>query len=162
MVAFEGRSSGLCCTPLQRPQLNLPSPAPLYGAYRKVLNVFNLATLAKNSRCDTLYTLGLAALNLSELCLALEQRLLPQLGIYSGIYSGDLVSHDSQNQVSRAYLEYTETSAYDISKSCIKNPVFSVLCNHDYNPEGMGPQHPRSPGKAIQLGLGSCLGPLKE
>ncbi|PMD13197.1 hypothetical protein NA56DRAFT_674966 [Hyaloscypha hepaticicola] len=102
-------------------------------------------------RCDTLYTLGLAALNLSELCLALEQRLLPQLGIYSRIYSGDLVSHNSQNQVSRAYLEYTETSAYDISKSCIKNPVF-FSCQVPWESNSAGTRIMSRPSERIMDG----------
>lgn len=33
------------------------------------------------------------------------------------VYTGDLVSHDSQHQLSRAYVEYTETSVYDIFKA---------------------------------------------
>jgi hypothetical protein len=57
------------------------------------------------------------------------------------VYTGDLVSHDSQNQLSRAYVEYTETSIYDMFKSYIKDPVFPVLGNHDSNPEAIDGPH---------------------
>lgn len=64
-------------------------------------------------RCDTPYALGLAALQ--------------SIGTLTGtgntsadvawtVYTGDLVSHDSQNQLSRAYVEYAETS-----KKYVKN-----------------------------------------
>ncbi|KAI4124240.1 MAG: hypothetical protein LQ338_004919 [Usnochroma carphineum] len=121
-VASEANcSSGLCCrtnvhaTGLTLPQIQLP--APLYGAYR----------------CDTPYYLGLAAL----------QSIGPLTGTSANdpfawtIYTGDLVSHDSQNQLSRAYVEYAEYSIYDMFKSYIGSPVFAVLGNHDTNPEAI-------------------------
>lgn len=54
---------------------------------------------------------------------------------------GDLVSHDTQNQMSRAYVEYTETSIYSMLKSYISNPIFPVLGNHDSNPENVDGPH---------------------
>ena len=109
-------SSGLCCrtnvknTLLGSGQISMP--APLYGAYK----------------CDVPYDLALAAL----------QSLAPLTGNSSfawTIYTGDLVSHDSQNQLSRAYTEYTELSVYSMFKDYIDSAVFPVLGNHDSNPE---------------------------
>ena len=109
-------SSGLCCrTNVKNSFLGagqISMPAPLYGAYK----------------CDTPYDLGLAAL----------QSIGPLIGNSSfawTIYTGDLVSHDSQNQLSRAYTEYTELSVYSMFKDYIKSSVFPVLGNHDSNPE---------------------------
>lgn len=96
-------------------------PAPLFGTFK----------------CDTPYYLGLAAL----------QAIAPLTGT-SGpdsvawtIYTGDLVSHDSQNQLSRAYTEYAETSVYSLFKEYIGSPVFPVLGNHDSNPDAIDAPH---------------------
>lgn len=89
-------------------------------------------------RCDTPYYLGLAAL----------QSIGPLTGTgdpYASpawtIYTGDLVSHDHQNQLSKAYVEYTETAIYDMFKSYINGPVYAVLGNHDSSPEAIDAPH---------------------
>ena len=98
------------------------SPAPLYGAYE----------------CDTPYYLGLAAL----------QSIGPLTGTHGGkdpvawtLYTGDLVSHDTANQLSRAYVDYAEVSIYDMFKEYIGSPVFAVLGNHDSNPVAFDAPH---------------------
>ena len=118
-------SSGLCCrTNVHATNASIGQievPAPLYGAYK----------------CDTPYYLGLAAL----------QAIGPLTGTHGNssvawtVYTGDLVSHDSQNQLSRAYTEYAETSVYDLFKEYIGSPVFPVLGNHDSNPEAIDAPH---------------------
>ncbi|KAL8707325.1 MAG: hypothetical protein Q9220_007637 [cf. Caloplaca sp. 1 TL-2023] len=106
-------------------------PAPLYGAYR----------------CDTPYYLGLAAL----------QSIGPLTGTSCAdpfawtIYTGDLVSHDSQNQLSRAYVEYAEYSIYDMFKAYIGSPVFAVLGNHDSNPEAIDAPYSEPDGLGRQF-----------
>ena len=125
-VASEANcTTGLCCrtnvraTELSVGQVQLP--APLYGAYK----------------CDTPYYLGLAAL----------QSIAPLAGTQGNssfawtVYTGDLVSHDSQNQLSRAYTEYAEFSIYNMFKEYIGGPVFPVLGNHDSNPEAIDAPH---------------------
>ncbi|KAI9737357.1 MAG: hypothetical protein M1834_009511 [Cirrosporium novae-zelandiae] len=119
-------SSGLCCR-VGNKNSDLASgdisfPAPLYGAYQ----------------CDTPYYLALAAL----------QSIGPLTGTGNSsakfawsIYTGDLVSHDEQNQLSRAYTEYAETSIYSMLKSYISGPIFPVLGNHDTNPEAVDAPH---------------------
>ena len=51
------------------------------------------------------------------------------------VYTGDLVSHDSENQLSQAYVEYTETVMYGLFKKALNaGPVYAALGNHDsYN-----------------------------
>ena len=118
-------SSGLCCRTNFHATGNVVGqvtvPAPLYGSFK----------------CDTPYYLGLAAL----------QAIAPLTGTQGNtsvawtIYTGDLVSHDSQNQLSRAYTEYAEVSVYGLFKEYIGSPVFPVLGNHDSNPEAIDAPH---------------------
>ncbi|KAJ7597385.1 Metallo-dependent phosphatase-like protein [Mycena floridula] len=51
------------------------------------------------------------------------------------IYTGDLVSHDSDNELSRDYVEYNEQISYDLFKRTLgPGPIFGTLGNHDtYN-----------------------------
>ncbi|KAI4138975.1 MAG: hypothetical protein L6R39_006524 [Caloplaca ligustica] len=136
VVASEANcSSGLCCRPgvhaagFTLPQIQLP--APLYGAYR----------------CDTPYYLALAALQ----SIGPLTRTSANDPIAWTIYTGDLVSHDTQNQLSRAYVEYTEYSIYDMFKSYIGSPVFAALGNHDSNPEAIDAPHSEPDGLGQQF-----------
>ncbi len=113
-------SAGFCCRTNVRAagvtvngQVSLA--APLYGSFK----------------CDTPYYLALAAVTAMQ-----------RLGSVAWtIYTGDLVSHDSQNQLSRAYTEYTETAVFDLFKEYIGSPVFAALGNHDSNPEAIDAPH---------------------
>ncbi|CAK5264824.1 unnamed protein product [Mycena citricolor] len=51
------------------------------------------------------------------------------------VYTGDLVSHDVENQLSRDYVRYTETLLYDLFRKTLgSGPVYAALGNHDsYN-----------------------------
>ncbi|APA15981.1 hypothetical protein sscle_16g107510 [Sclerotinia sclerotiorum 1980 UF-70] len=115
-------SSGMCCRYTNAPTSPAVFPAPLYGSYK----------------CDTPYFLALAALQSIG---ALTGTGVPGSEPAFTIYTGDLVSHDPQNQMSRAYVEYTETSIFSILKSYIKNPIFPVLGNHDSTPENIDSPH---------------------
>lgn len=117
-------TGGLCCrnNVHNAASSQVLLPAPLYGSFL----------------CDTPYYLGLGAL----------QAIGPLTGTGTGnssfawsIYTGDLVSHDPQSQLSRAYVEYTELSIYDMFKEYIDGPVFPVLGNHDSNPEALDGPH---------------------
>jgi hypothetical protein len=98
----------------------------------------NCITSTDESRCDTPYYLGLAALQSIGALTGTGSELSTPAWT---VYTGDLVSHDSQNQLSQAYVEYTETSIYDMLKSYIKGPVFAVLGNHDPSPEAIDGPH---------------------
>ncbi|KAJ7468190.1 hypothetical protein FB451DRAFT_1401439 [Mycena latifolia] len=56
-------------------------------------------------------------------------------GFSFSVYTGDLVSHDPDNQLSRAYVAYTETLLYDLFKWTLGSGLtYTVLGNHDsYN-----------------------------
>ncbi|KXT17968.1 hypothetical protein AC579_9630 [Pseudocercospora musae] len=126
-VGSEGNcTSNLCCRSNAKnsnePAGQLSFPAPLYGYFE----------------CDTPYDLGLAAL----------QAVGPLTGTSKKnplawtIYTGDLVSHDPQTELSRAYTEYAEISIYDyMFGHYLTGPVFPVLGNHDTNPEAIDAPH---------------------
>lgn len=95
------------------------------------------ATPYGNYKCDSPYDLGLAAL----------QAVGPLTGTSKSnplgwmVYTGDLVSHDSQNELSRLYVEYAEDSVYGMFKTYITGPIFAALGNHDTNPEAIDSPH---------------------
>src|ERR1700761_4906324 len=118
-------TTSLCCR-ANGFNANIPAgqvsfPAPLYGAYH----------------CDSPYDLGLAAL----------QAVGPLTGTSKenpfawSVYTGDLVSHDPQSQLSRAYTEYAEVVSYELFKHYISGPIFPALGNHDSNPEAIDAPH---------------------
>lgn len=95
--------------------------------------------------CDTPYDLALAAL----------QAVGPLTGTSKGacggslawtIYTGDLASHDPELQMSREYIEYTETSVFGMLKQYLSGPVFCALGNHDSSPANIDAPH-RFPGR---------------
>ncbi|MCJ1224797.1 hypothetical protein MMC12_001442 [Toensbergia leucococca] len=52
------------------------------------------------------------------------------------IFTGDIVSHDNDDQLSRAYVEYEETVTYAVFKAEMGNGViYPTLGNHDSLPE---------------------------
>jgi hypothetical protein len=57
------------------------------------------------------------------------------------VYTGDLVSHDSQNELSRLYVEYAEDSVYGMFKTYITGLIFAALGNHDTNLEAIDSPH---------------------
>lgn len=125
-VGSEGNcTSNLCC---RHGNLNsnfngsISVPAPLYGYFE----------------CDTPYDLGLAALQaVGPLTGTSKQDPLAWT-----IYTGDLVSHDPQTELSRAYVEYSETAIFNyLFKKYLTGPVFPVLGNHDTNPEAINAPH---------------------
>lgn len=52
------------------------------------------------------------------------------------VYTGDLISHDPDNELSREYIMYTETVLYDLFKRIAgSGPVYPALGNHDTHNE---------------------------
>ncbi|KAI9815936.1 MAG: hypothetical protein M1827_001928 [Pycnora praestabilis] len=52
------------------------------------------------------------------------------------IFTGDIVSHDNDDMLSRAYIEYEETVTYQTFKAELGNtPLYPTLGNHDSLPE---------------------------
>jgi Calcineurin-like phosphoesterase len=121
-------SSGLCCRPSGSGTASeITIPAPLYGAYA----------------CDTPYFLATAALQaVGPLTGTTSQSCSQDDSFAWTVYTGDLVSHDSQNQLSRNYTEYAEYAVYYMLKHYIPGgPIFPVLGNHDSNPEAIDSPH---------------------
>ncbi|KAJ7269242.1 sphingomyelin phosphodiesterase [Mycena haematopus] len=90
------------------------SPASRFGAYL----------------CDSPISLVAAAMEAIPALTGTEKT-----GFAFTVYTGDLVSHDPDNQLSRAYVEYTESLLYDLLRKQLgSGPTYAVLGNHDsYN-----------------------------
>ncbi|KAF9469756.1 sphingomyelin phosphodiesterase [Collybia nuda] len=110
-------SGGPCCRTNNFNLINPNStllPAPRFGTFR----------------CDTPMALAMSAL-----------QAIPALTDTQGtgfawtLYTGDLVSHDAENLLSRSYIQYIETIMYDLFKRMLgSGPVYAALGNHDsYN-----------------------------
>jgi sphingomyelin phosphodiesterase len=62
------------------------------------------------------------------------------------IFTGDIVSHDNDDQLSRAYIEYEETVTYQTFKAQMKStPIYPTLGNHDSLPEAYNTQNELNP-----------------
>jgi hypothetical protein len=122
-VGAEGNcTSGQCCRANNPKSASgkLEVSAPLYGAYK----------------CDSPYYLFASAL----------QSIAPLTGTTTttnssgqdqfafSVYTGDLVSHDPQSELSNNYTEYEEVAIYTMLKKYISGPIFPALGNHDTNP----------------------------
>ncbi|KZT52161.1 Metallo-dependent phosphatase [Calocera cornea HHB12733] len=86
-------------------------PAPRFGTFT----------------CDVPYSLGLAAL-----------QAIPAVtgaAFDFTIFTGDLVSHDPENELSQSLIEYTEASLYSLYKKYLgSGPLYAAIGNHDsYN-----------------------------
>ncbi|KAF8259132.1 sphingomyelin phosphodiesterase [Lactarius quietus] len=117
-------TSGLCCRSNNH---NTASPnktvlpAPRYGWFR----------------CDTPFSLAAAALQAIPVLTGTEKT-----GFDFTVYTGDLVSHDSENQLSRDYVMYAETVLYDLFKRILgSGPVYAALGNHDTYNEAQDAPH---------------------
>ena len=115
-------SSGLCCRSNNPKSASgsLEIPSPLYGSFL----------------CDSPYFLLTSALeSIGPLTGTTVNNQNDDDQFAWGIYTGDLVSHESQNELSNNYTEYAEYSIYHMIKSFIPGgPIFPVLGNHDTNP----------------------------
>ena len=114
-------SSGLCCRPNPgSTSSKVTVPAPLYGAFK----------------CDSPYFLITAALeSIAPLTGTTHNNQSCDDQFAWSIYTGDLVSHDGQNQQSRNYTMYAEWTIYHMLKAYIPSgPIFPVLGNHDSSP----------------------------
>ncbi|KAH0836040.1 sphingomyelin phosphodiesterase [Fonsecaea pedrosoi] len=62
------------------------------------------------------------------------------------IFTGDILSHDNDDQISREYAEYEETVTYQTFKAQLGNiPVYATLGNHDSIPEAWNTQNSLDP-----------------
>ncbi|KAH9838385.1 sphingomyelin phosphodiesterase [Rhodofomes roseus] len=113
MVGSEANcTTGLCCRAGGMAASNTSSiPAPWFGSYL----------------CDS--PLSLVAATLQSIPVLTGTQDSP---FNWTIYTGDLLSHDAFNELSREYTLYTETVVYDLMKRMLNTgPVYAVLGNHD-------------------------------
>jgi hypothetical protein len=129
-VGAEANCSSSQCCRYNNPKSasgHLEIPAPLYGAFK----------------CDSPYFLLTSALeSIGPLTGTTVNNQSSDDQFAFGIYTGDLVSHDSQNELSNNYTLYAEDSIYHMIKSFIPSgPIFPVLGNHDTNPDAISSPH---------------------
>lgn len=67
------------------------------------------------------------------------------------IFTGDIVSHDNDDQLSRAYVEYEEQVTYETFKAAMGPvPIYATLGNHDSLPEAFNTPNNIKPGGGAQ------------
>ncbi|KAL5520508.1 hypothetical protein ACEPAG_9732 [Sanghuangporus baumii] len=120
-------TSGLCCREgniaTSSPNKTLVS-APRFGAFL----------------CDSPYSLALSAFEAIPVLTGTQDS-----GFAWTLYTGDLLAHDTDQQLSRAYMMYTETVVFDLIKRMLKaGPTYVALGNHDS--VGVGQDSPQSLG----------------
>ncbi|KAH7904866.1 Metallo-dependent phosphatase-like protein [Hygrophoropsis aurantiaca] len=95
-------------------------PAPRFGAYS----------------CDAPYALILSVLQAIPVVAGTEET-----GFAFTLFTGDMLTRDSDNQKSRAFTEYSEVVLYDLFKRLLgPGPVYATLGNHDsYNDDLAAP-----------------------
>ncbi|MCJ1389734.1 hypothetical protein MMC18_002591 [Xylographa bjoerkii] len=70
------------------------------------------------------------------------------------IFTGDIVSHDNDDQLSRAYIEYEETVTYQTFKAQMGAiPIYPTLGNHDSLPEAFNTPNTFNPNSSLQSNL---------
>lgn len=114
-------TDSMCCRPnVESASGNLDIKAPLYGAFK----------------CDSpLFLLTAALESISPLTGTTHNNKSENDQFAFAIYTGDIVSHEGQNELSRNYTMFSEWSIYHLLKSYIPSgPIFAALGNHDTNP----------------------------
>jgi sphingomyelin phosphodiesterase len=61
------------------------------------------------------------------------------------IFTGDIVSHDTDSQLSRAYVSYEEEITLEIFEKFLPEAVYATLGNHDSLPRGFNTPHSLNP-----------------
>lgn len=114
-----GCSEYLCCRPGQNASANgqIVLPAPRFGAYQ----------------CDTPYDLAMSAMEAIPVLTGTKGT-----GFNFTIFTGDLVSHDNDNQLGRDFVEYEESVIYGFFKKFLgSGPTYAALGNHDSWPQAL-------------------------
>ncbi|OXC67744.1 hypothetical protein AYX13_03637 [Cryptococcus neoformans] len=111
-------TSGLCCrrgNPVESLNSNytVSVPAPRFGYFL----------------CDTPWALGAAAVEAIPVLTGTDE----DDAFNMTIFTGDMVSHDPYYELSRDYVEYTETALYDLWKQTLNptSPLYAAIGNHD-------------------------------
>ncbi|KAL8279118.1 hypothetical protein RQP46_008576 [Phenoliferia psychrophenolica] len=112
--------SYLCCRPGENKTSNatlFSLPAPRFGAFQ----------------CDTPYDLAMSAMEAIPVLTGTQGT-----GFNFTIFTGDLVSHDNDNALSRDYVEYIESVIFTMFKKILgSGPTYAALGNHDSWPQAL-------------------------
>ncbi|KAF8921884.1 Metallo-dependent phosphatase-like protein [Mucidula mucida] len=127
-------TSDLCCRANNvnkySPDVTL-DPAPRYGHYK----------------CDSPLALGMAALQAIPVLTETQDT-----GFAFSLYTGDLVSHDRDHELSRDYTKWVETTLYGLFKTMLGNgAVYAALGNHDSYNQAQDAPHAIGQGLADQF-----------
>lgn len=137
-IGSEGNcSQSLCCRPystntmLHTTAKNASIPASRFG----------------NLNCDSPPDLALSSFESMDRFFDPEK-----LGF--AIFTGDIVSHDKDDQLSRAYVEYEEERTFAVFKAAMGDvPIYSTLGNHDTLPIAFNTPNNINPGGAAENAL---------
>ncbi|KIJ51843.1 hypothetical protein M422DRAFT_157627 [Sphaerobolus stellatus SS14] len=126
-------SSFLCCRPGTTISPSVPVgqfslPAPRFGAFA----------------CDTPWNLANAVMHAIGPLTGTSPPKKETPSTFA-IFTGDLTSHDNDNQLSRAYVEYVESAVYSLFKEYLGGPVYAALGNHDTWPQAFDAPHSIQP-----------------
>ncbi|KAF8521774.1 Metallo-dependent phosphatase [Hysterangium stoloniferum] len=127
-------SDFLCCRPgVSNPDVPVGSfslPAPRFGAYE----------------CDTPWMLSNTIMHAIGPLTGINSKSSTPANTFT-IFTGDLTSHDNDNQLSRAYVEYVESAVYSQFKDHLVGPVYAAMGNHDTWPQAFDAPHSIQPGQ---------------
>jgi sphingomyelin phosphodiesterase len=65
------------------------------------------------------------------------------------IFTGDIISHDTDSQLSRAYVSYEEEITFRVFEKFLPQPVYATLGNHDSLPRGFNTPHSLNPANGV-------------
>lgn len=102
-----------------------PSPA---GSYLPATNISEKAVYWGNYKCDSPWPLAVSAMQSVK-------HLNKGEDVDMSVYTGDMVTHDSDWHLSNELVTYTQQAIFDTMKHFLGNgPVFSAIGNHDTAP----------------------------
>ncbi|KAF4573281.1 hypothetical protein EYR36_007792 [Pleurotus pulmonarius] len=134
----------------KKPKPNpLPPPKKPSGKRLKVLHLSDMHLDARRVDLDSDTPLSLIAAALEAIPPLTETQ---GTGFAWTVYTGDLVAHDADNQLSREYVTYVETLLYDLLKKTLgPGPVYATLGNHDSYNQAQDAPHAIGQGLAGQF-----------
>lgn len=121
-------TSGQCCrSDSFNSTVALGPPSPP-GALLAIANTSEAATYWGNYKCDSPWSLAVSAMESVT-------HLNGGKAVDMSLYTGDMVTHDSDWHLSNDLVTYTQQAIFDTMKHFLgKGPVFSAIGNHDTAP----------------------------
>ncbi|CAO1638337.1 unnamed protein product [Sympodiomycopsis kandeliae] len=129
LVGSEAKcTNGQCCRADAFNSTKASGPSKVPHTLLNASSIVEPAEYWGNYLCDSPYSITLSAF----------QSVKPLNGgkdVDLTVYTGDIVTHDADNHLSRDFVTQGEQAVYDIMKKYLGNgPVFSTLGNHDSSP----------------------------